>query len=451
LALSRRRALATLGGSVLTLTGCQSPVGSAQPPGEPADDRIIPILTRRTDALRSGDENAWLADVDPSNAVLLAHERLVFANLRQFDFVKAEFRLNPGAVLTPKPVRYANSLPMRSRAYEVELRLQLRDVDTAENSARYLHVFGLVDDALKLVDVGAAADGAGAGSDFLLDYPWDLAALRVRRRGDVILAADSSVAELDEWVTAAGRASSTVRRDWGDNPAPKAFALFLTARSDAYQRWFGSNPAWSEGVQLPVRRPRGVDVSPGDDHFVGSRIVVNLAADRAGTPYETMKHQLTHAVSIAVIPPRSDLTGTPGPPRDTLGAARWATEGFARYIETREAPALRDLQRAIIRDGMRRRLFTGELPGNATFYAEPARAFNHALGYSLFQYVSSRYGHAKAVALYVAAVRQSGGDGPTGGTTLFAALGAVGLLDQRAADPRTSAFYLQWTRWLRQL
>lgn len=437
---------------MLTLTACQSS-DARQPSAEPADDRIIPILTRRTDALRSGDESAWLADVDPTNAALLAHERLTFANLRQFDFVKAEFRLNPGAALTPKPVRYAGSLPMRSRACEVELRLQLRDVDTAENSARYLHVFGLIDDALKLVDVGAAAaDVAGAGTDFLLDYPWDLAALRVRRRGDVILAADSSVRDLDQWMTAADRASRAVRRDWGDNPAPKAFALFLTARSDAYQRWFGSNPAWSEGVQVPVRQPRGGDAGPGDDdHFVGSRIVVNLSADRAGTPYETMKHQLTHAVSIAVIPPRSNLTGTAGTPRDTLGAARWATEGFARYIETRESPALRDRQRAIIRDGLHRRFFTGELPGNAAFYAEPARSFNHALGYSLFQYVSSRYGHAKAVALYVAAVRQPGGDEPTGGTVLFAALGAVGLLDQRAADPRTSAFYLQWTRSLQQL
>ncbi|MFD0822464.1 hypothetical protein ACFQ0D_30030, partial [Micromonospora zhanjiangensis] len=410
------------------------------------------ILARRTDALRTGEEAGWLADVDPGNAALIGHERQVFANLRQFDLDRPALRAVPGTAPPARTIRYANSLPMRSWAHDVELRLRLRDVDTAENAARYRYVFGLVDGVVKLVDVGpAAVDGAGVDTDYLLDYPWDLTALRVRRQGDVVVAADAGVKDLDDWRDAAGRASRTVRRDWADNPAPKALVVFLASRPELFRGWFGPNPTWAEGALRPVRRPGDGRPAP-DDHFVGARVVVNLAADHLGTPYETMKHQLAQALSVAVVAPRPDRTGPVEAPRDGLGAANWAVQGFARYVQTREAPALRDRLRTTIRDGLNRNLFTGDLPDNAAFWAEPARAFNPALGYSVFQYVAARYGHAKALALYVAVLRQPGPDGSTGGNAdLFPALAAVGLLEKSSGDPRDSAFYQQWTRSLRQL
>lgn len=72
---------------------------------DPNRKRLEEILQRRAKAVLDKDEQAYLADLDQSNAELIDHERLVFDNLRQFEL--AEFfyiteRIRPD--LDGKPV-----------------------------------------------------------------------------------------------------------------------------------------------------------------------------------------------------------------------------------------------------------------------------------------------------------------------------------------------------------
>ena len=62
--LSRRRAIAAVGGSVL-LSGCRSPAETPRlAAGTTDDSQLHTFLNRRNEALRDGDETAWLADVE---------------------------------------------------------------------------------------------------------------------------------------------------------------------------------------------------------------------------------------------------------------------------------------------------------------------------------------------------------------------------------------------------
>ncbi|HEY0696175.1 MAG TPA: hypothetical protein VGD43_00015 [Micromonospora sp.] len=447
--------LYTLGGSSLVVAACQ-PTPETTPAASEVrfGPKVAELLAGRAAALRAGDEQAWLADVDPSNVLLLNHERMLFANLRRFPF--ATFELEPlVSGLTPRPVRFATSLPMSCMAYRVGLRMRLQDVDSGDNAAHHLCVFGLLDGAVKLVDVAAPPpDGSDAALPFLLEYPWDSTELTVRRAGDVILAADASVPDLDDYTEAALRASAAVRADWGDNPAPAGFLLFLTARKENRERWFGGVPAAAEAVGIPVpgltATPAG-DVLEVEERHVGARVVVNLVAAGPGTSrYGLLKYAIAQAVSMSVVPVAHDPADLTNGFGRTLGAPRWAVEGFARYLQARTSAAMRAVLRARLRAGLHRDLFTGDLPDNAAFYAPESGAFNHCLAWSVFDYVSDRYGHTRTVRLYVAIVGRRDPAGSPGVPALVDALIHTGLVTEQVSSATDSAFYQQWLRHLQR-
>src|SRR4051812_49119722 len=98
----RRRALATFGGSLVTLAGCSSPGPPPVPSlAETLEPEVTAFLSGRTAALRGGDRDAWLAGVDTANAALVEHEKMVFGNLRQFEFTSVDFRRGPDPGGTP--------------------------------------------------------------------------------------------------------------------------------------------------------------------------------------------------------------------------------------------------------------------------------------------------------------------------------------------------------------
>ncbi|ETK34177.1 hypothetical protein [Microbispora sp. ATCC PTA-5024] len=440
---TRREALLTLTGSALLLSGCGL---IDRPPKTMSATEMVPLVkqmaARRTAALKSGDVAAWLKDVDTANAALLKHERMVFANFRKFDFETLKLVEYGGAPLYAKPMTFRKDLPQKTVAFAMRLMTRLRGVDRATSAGQYFYVFEIVDDkSLRLIDVGPDKEG----SDVVYDCPWDLTPLRVQRTGDVILATDGSVHDFESYVRVAAKASRAVRRVWGSNPAPDAFALFLTTRSSSYRRWFGAGtPSWSEGVEISLPESLDSGVS-GPAGYAGSRIVVNLSSKLGGgDPYEVMKHEITHAISTAVQTVDTLLKGLNGGEDDGAAVPRWASEGFAGYVETLEAPAKRQTLIQIVKDGMRRGLFRDDLPDNNHFYDDTSRGFNYALGWSIFRYVHLTYGQAKALELYLTIVKKRTLMGFTGSDSLFDALHEIGLEDQPFALPKTSRFWQAW-------
>ncbi|WP_214416800.1 hypothetical protein [Sphaerisporangium fuscum] len=82
--------MAGLGG-LLAVGGCTTPArptfGSTDERGsdEPGTQELQAILDRRAKAVRDKNEQAFLADLDASNTRLVRQEKLLFANLTQFE------------------------------------------------------------------------------------------------------------------------------------------------------------------------------------------------------------------------------------------------------------------------------------------------------------------------------------------------------------------------------
>lgn len=451
--LTRRRALFTFTGSVFLLSGCRLPgVLTGVEKTRDATDMQADVkrfIERRNAALRSRDEQAWLADVDTSNAALMASQKLHFANLRKFKWETLQLSSGPGSgPLAAEPQRHTKTLPQNVDGFKVRMLSKMAGVDEASSASDFIYLFTMMNGRYTLIDVGPDTDNYRA----TYDSPWELTPLTVAKRGDVVLATDGSVPDFDTYVKVATRASAEVRRDWLGNPAPSGFALFLTRRPASYKKWFGAGtPSWSEGVEIPLHGATTdkIDVT---GHYVGSRVVVNMEiAIKADNPLGVMKHEITHAISTAVQPIDIELSPVSGAPGTglSLSAPRWAVEGFARYIENRGTPAAGD--RWVIRDGLAKGLLRADLPNNEHFYDDKYRSFNYSLGWSLFQFIAEAKGHATALKVYVELVSRASFGNMQGSDALFDALYRLKLQRDAFVTTRSSLFWQQWTAFLHRM
>lgn len=451
--LTRRHALFTLTGSVFLLSGCRLPGGlTGTEKTRSATDMQADVkrfIDRRNAALRSGDEKAWLAGVDTANAALVANQKLLFANLRKFDWDTLEFASGPGSgPLIAEPQRYAKSLPQDVSGFKVRLLTKMAGVDRDSSASDYIYLFAMMNGQYTMIDVGPVTDEHG----LIHDSPWELTRLTVAKAGDVVLATDGSVPDFSAYAKRAAMASAQVRRDWMDNAAPEGFALFLTSKAASYKSWFGAGtPSWSEGVEISLLGATADQVRV-TGKYAGSRIVVNMrSALKSDNPLLVMKHEITHAITTAVQPVDMNL----GPVRGvsgkgmSLAAPRWATEGFARYIENRQAS--HDADRWMVRDGLAKGLLRKDLPNNEDFYDDRFRSFNYSLGWSLFQFISEARNHATALKVYVDLVSKPSFNNMQGSDALFDALYRLKLQKEPFVTTSSSLFWQEWTRYLHKL
>ncbi|WP_214327420.1 hypothetical protein [Nonomuraea sediminis] len=451
--LTRRRALITLTGSVFLLGGCRLPgrLTGVEKTRDATDMQadVKRFIDRRNAALRSGDEQAWLAGVDTSNAALVAAQKLQFENLRKFQWETLQLSSGPSdGPLVAKPQRHAKTLPQDADGFKVRLVSKLAGVDRDGSASDFIYLFAMLNGQYTMIDVGPVTDDYG----LTYDSPWELTRLTVVKKGDVVLATDGSVPDFDAYAKVAARASAEVRRDWLGNPAPAGFALFLTGRPASYKKWFGAGtPNWSEGVEIPLLGANADKVNV-TGHYAGSRIVVNMkSALKSDNPLLVMKHEITHAISAAVQEVDIELGPVNGDKSKSLSlsAPRWAVEGFARYIENRGTPAASD--RWVIRDGLAKGLLRADLPNNEHFYDDKYRSFNYSLGWSLFQFIAEAKGHATAVKVYVGLVTRPSFGNMQGSDALFDTLYRLKLQREPFVSTSGSLFWQQWTAFLRRM
>ncbi|MFF4775061.1 hypothetical protein ACFY05_19595 [Microtetraspora fusca] len=451
--LTRRRALFTLTGSVFLVSGCRLPgrLTGVEKTRDATDMQadVKRFIDRRNAALRSGDEQAWLAGVDTSNAALMAGQKLQFANLRKFHWETLQLSSGPSSgPLVAEPQRYTKTLPQDVDGFKVRLVSKLAGVDRDSSASDFIYLFAMVNGQYTMVDVGPVTDDYG----LTYDSPWELTPLTVAKRGDVVLATDGSVPDFGAYAKVAARASATVRRDWLGNPAPGGFALFLTSRPASYKKWFGAGtPSWSEGVEISLLGANTDKVNV-TGHYAGSRIVVNMESTlKSDDPLLVMKHEITHAITTAVQPVDIEL----GPVRGTAGkglslsAPRWASEGFARYIENRGTQAAAD--RWVIRDGLAKGLLRADLPNNEHFYDDKYRSFNYSLGWSLFQFIAEVKGHATTLKVYLGLVTRPSFGNMQGSDALFDTLYRLKLQREPFVTTSSSLFWQQWTAYLHRM
>jgi hypothetical protein len=433
------------------LVGCERqpdpgpPVAIETLPADRAPDGLADlraILDRRSTAVRRGDERAFLADLDRSNRDLIDQERLVFANLRQFEFRELRLVANRISFGAPDPDRPGGLV------FSPVVQISQLTADSAPGGVAPAEAFRyklarkggapVVTDIVALTRANARK--LNHNSSVLANAPWNSSRLKVVHVGDVWVAGDDSVADLDRYVAAAAKQSGKVKALWGDRPRFPGHILFLSRDRAALRRWFDVGKLIDdvEGLEIPLF---GVRTSGKvyDGQYAGSRIVVNLANFGlfGDDPEFVIRHELAHAVTA-----KATAVSLGG---GRVDAPRWALEGFARWVESMESPVRRSATRAAVTQGVRAGRFSGAPPENKTFYEAANIEFNYGVSASIFTLIEQRHDRDTAVEFYAQAIKHNGLDAPA----LKAGGRAFDQMCRQVLGTGAAAFLGDWSGYVR--
>lgn len=289
------------------------------------------VLVQRDLALRQRQESAFLGVVDPAEPTFLTAQRRLWHRLVTLPLagwnesvvrVAAGASTGPGA---PAAARTRSGVPALAAA-AVEIRYRLAGVDRRVVVVTERDVFRSFRGRWLLAGEEPAAPGAGGSAGAGVGEPaapgaenlWQLGAIRVLRRGTVVVIAAPSQAALAGAALVATLAGlPRVTRVWGPGWA-RAAAVELPATQSA----FAALTALSGGI-TDVAAVTLSDAPGGRPGGPGERIVVNPAAFArlsALGQRVVLTHELTHVASAGVTGPT---------------APRWLVEGFADFVAFR--------------------------------------------------------------------------------------------------------------------
>jgi hypothetical protein len=370
--------------------------------GEPTGNDLQQILDRRAKAVQNSDERTFLADLDQSNETLVQHQKMLFANLRQLKFGNFSYVAE----------RIAGSRE-QSGAYRFSPVIQVAQLTTDAGpggvapAETFQYLLVRKDNKLVVTEIVAATRSNAEKLRItgpLADAPWNTTPLKVLQAGDVWLAGDDSVPDLDRYAAAAQAEAHKVEALWGQRIRFPGYILFFTKNNANFRTWFSFGAASNfsadvEGVQVPLRGVR----KTGQEYagqYAGSRVVVNLRSTAIGgdDPQVVMRHELAHAVTARAM--AVSMGGFIG----VLGAPAWAVEGFARWVETLEYPNRKSQVHAIVASGVAAGRFHGKPPLSKTFYG-PDAGFNYDVGASVFTFIEQTKGRDAAVEFYASVVQ----------------------------------------------
>lgn len=409
--LTRRETLqlAGLGSlSTLFLVGC----GGEDPPlieGEFAESdelgaaRLQEVLDRRAEAQLTGDEQAYLADLDEGNDELIAQERAVFANLRLFPLDDVQF-------LVPRRPLYDEGDSDGTARFGPVVKVVRLTTDDGPSGVlgpgeAFEYRIAARDGRIVIVDIkplmyeelSTGKYGHGRLTSLSAATPWNLSSLHVTNVGKVWLAGDDSVPDLSPYAAVTESELAVVEDVWGDRPTFPGHVMFFSRDTDTFGQWFELATRTPLESFWGVALPRSGVQENGEVYAakaVSARMVINLSAiERTGeTPDSTMRHEFVHAVTVRAV----GFGSTPVRP------PTWAIEGFARYIQYRDQPHMMQHVRR-----QARQAYQSALPATEDFYegSEDRVLGNYALGSTVFDYINQTHGLTAAVDFYDAVIK----------------------------------------------
>ncbi|WP_407691243.1 hypothetical protein [Saccharopolyspora mangrovi] len=375
---------AVLGGFALVGLPSPAPVEPPPPARAPADRAglaarlpapeiaVRELLARREDAVRSGDEAAFAATVDPEAPPEFQQRQLqLFRNLQTVPLSQFGYRLE-GAPLAHPPVPAADEV----LASRVVLRYAMSGADSVPTQRPLGYLFSRRGSSWYLSgDTGVVPD-AWRG-------PWDFGPCEVRRtdRGLVVghdpAAVERVAAQLDSAV-------ADVTEVWGSGWAQRAGVLVPDSQEELRA---------SVGPELAVDGIAGVAVADLVDtrtrRVEGARVVLSprtaeqLSDVALGV---VLRHEITHVAARAVT---------------ADGAPMWMLEGYPDYIGYRKsglAPRdiAPDLARTVREVGPPLRL-----PTNTEFHQGGRRLdLAYQQSWSVVHYLAQRLGEQRLTELY---------------------------------------------------
>ncbi|MFI6979810.1 hypothetical protein ACIBSV_14615 [Embleya sp. NPDC050154] len=419
---TRRRRLAAVGGvvAILALLASLAVGGVFDPPSSPATAPIAerndaetsakpedkkPPVTRiatsdvafltdnRTQALKSGNADAFVAGIDPAATELVAAQRRLFGNLRLFPFTSVEFR-PPNASIDPG----TDAGPL-TRDVNVVFAHQITGVDSEPIAERYIWTLSraAVDAPLLITKI---TGGSTRGGGNAYPAPWDEDELALIERPHVLVAVPAK--NKSKGAAWADRAESALKKNlavWkGPAITPQRYVIYITPDHETFTRALSGNDLPNvTGVcrTMPPARPTG-----SDQPMAGSRITLDGSDEMfAKGDGEQQMHLLRHELGHAMV--AEFERGGEGPPL-------WVSEGFAEYLAWTDLSLAEWFQpdaRAQVRAGK----FSGKLPTDTEVNSADAKTSTVGYHYSMLaiRYIAEKYGAAKADDFVVAVYKDS--------------------------------------------
>ncbi|MET7304392.1 hypothetical protein [Embleya sp. NPDC005575] len=351
------------------------------------------LTDNRTQALKAGNADAFVAGIDPTATELVAAQRRVFANLRLFPFTSVEFR---------PPAAYIDSgtdAGPLSRDVSVVFAHQVTGVDSEPIAERYIWTVYRASVGAPLVItkiVGASTSGGGNA----YPAPWDEDELALIERPHVLLAVPvKNKAKAATW---ADRAESALKKNlavWkGPAITPQRYVVYVTPDHDTFIHALSGNDLPNvTGVcrTMPPARPIS-----RDQPMAGSRITLDgsetmFTKGDGEQQTHLMRHELGHAMVAEF------ERGGDGPPL-------WVSEGFAEYLAWTDL-SLAEWFQPDARNQVRAGKFSGKLPSDTEVNSPDAKTSTVGYHYSMLaiRYIAEKYGAAKADTFVVAVYKDS--------------------------------------------
>ncbi|MGW0663803.1 hypothetical protein [Streptodolium elevatio] len=374
-----------------------SPAPPAAAPVTPAE--LEALAAARSRALAEGDENAFLAALDPATPGLVDEQRRLFRNLRPIPFDEAAYHVD-----ATRPADMPDALIVD---VSFDHRIANADTATVGEGYRWTVVRPAPGAQLRITSV-TGTPYEGAGYRYARDYPapWDRSELTVARRPHVVVLAEQGLADRVEGLADAAEAAAVA--DLATYKGPKGtspgFVLVPVADRHSFYELYGGRADQhgdESGLTYALRTSATAGASPviGHPQFGGARIVVDVNSGyfTSGDPEHAaalLRHEMAHAL---ITPLRTELAGQNQPV--------WIVEGFADWLALRDHRDHLDAELTEARTYVVTGRFGGALPTDADLYqADPV---GNAASYELAHLAVLRIeqlGGTSAVYRFIAAV-----------------------------------------------
>ncbi|MCF2526299.1 hypothetical protein [Yinghuangia soli] len=319
-----------------------APAGAQGAVAQITKAEVKALLDAQTQALKAGDEAAFLAAYEGADAAVLAERRRTFANLRLVPFDSVEFT----APTAPEVKAAEGSGPAELEVPVVFMhRITGIDAVPVGEGYRYRIVRTAPGGPLRI----AHAEGGGGSVGY--PAPWDQGEMAVVARPHVLLlAAKADQAKAEGWADTAETAAAAGVATWrGPAGTASRFLVYGTAERIGYAKMFGGEKG-TRNASTDCRLATAAGAAtPCSLAVAGSP---RLTVDFSGKPAATAE---------ALVGPLTDALLSPLCKETCKGRASWVLEGYS-LVQDWGLGNDDGMVRGTVQELFKQREFTGKLP-----------------------------------------------------------------------------------------
>ncbi|CAL9425700.1 hypothetical protein SUDANB145_01942 [Streptomyces sp. enrichment culture] len=354
---------------------------------------IEELLRGRSEALRSGDEDAFL---DPFTGAAEKTQQKLFRNLGKIPFAQAEF-----AVLNQTGSGDDDYGDGATVSVDVAFVHQIEDVDVRPVSEWYRWVVKREskDAEPEIIKVGPSPGAYGSETYVYYPAPWDLYDdMHVVRQAHSLTISDKKYAtDTDRFAPYVEKAAEDDIGLWeASGPegteAPAGFLAVLEPDRDLYNKLYGTRSVeWEAGQSVPMPTfDAGFGGDEKDLEYGGARIKMDSSTSRftAATRWQQgvediSHHEFAHAL---VQPLEAEFSA------GDESVRQWVVEGFAEWMALRFDTELASWR---IQSNVSGQGFDGKLPDWGS--DGTSASMGYTVSYLAFRFIAESSGDAAAL------------------------------------------------------